>query len=385
MPPKNVKTRKNKVVTPSPTVGPAPKKKVVLGTRTPNVRRPVAARGLTTPGLNFLKVAFAAPDFDTLPIAGVPDTYTGRTLVKTFRSVDTLTLSGKIVDASGNGYMIVPPIPGMTYFYPSNPTSPSSSTVWTGKVFPTYDTVFGSNPDAASTNAASFRIVSNVVELVPTTNALSWTGSIAVYKTNLEWASALTAGTGSGYTVPVISGVEGITGSNSDQFTTPSNMGIFASATSSQPDFDWVPVTDGMRTLPPSLPAGITVPGAYGSFTCDSARALPGMSSLDTIVIAFRGVVAPTNTFMLKRWSVVELQINNQSALYDYSTPSATYDPIAMQMYRDMVRSVPIAVSYYENANFWQRLIDIMRSSAAFVTRNSGTIAGIARGVAALA
>jgi hypothetical protein len=49
------------------------------------------------------------------------------------------------------------------------------------------------------------------------------------------------------------------------------------------------------------------------------------------------------------------------SGLYEYSTMSPGYKPRTIELYKQIVMSLPVAVSSFDNDTFWKRVLDIMR------------------------
>jgi len=339
---------------------------------------------VTKPGVEWLKCAFAAPDFPALTPVGIPDEYTGRTLVKQFRYDSVLP----IVGTAEERYIIVPPVPGCAFFTPDTP--PSATTTWTAQTYSDAEGLFGglgNNDD----DVTSFRYMSQLVELVPTTNAMSWTGSIEVYKVPLRLTayqdSYLVAGNkyfGNQFTV---TGLEAVESNNSDRFSTPSNMGIFANATSDEPDFNFSPITyhggtvpykENGTTLPPTVEYSRNRYGYLDNFKAGTGFGVVGFGKLDTIVIKLSGVTT-ANSFRIKTWSTLEFTVKNNSALYEYSIMSPLHDPYALEAYKAFVRGCPIAVTYYENAKFWdfiRKMATSISGALSFVPGPVGMIAG---------
>lgn len=76
------------------------------------IGRPVpGGRNITTAGFNFLKCAFAPPDFSSTQVTGVPDEFRGMTLLKKHAFTTSLTVA-----PANDYYILLLPVPGVTMF-----------------------------------------------------------------------------------------------------------------------------------------------------------------------------------------------------------------------------------------------------------------------------
>lgn len=354
-----------------------------LSTRTRMYQNAPKPIGLSRAGVDWLKCAFAAPDFPALTPIGIPDEYTGRTLVKQFRYDANLNLTA---DVQGNMYILVPPIPGCAYFTPIDTAAiPGSTTVWRSTDYSDKPSLFGTTSSQASDTVTSFRYMSQLVELVPTTNSMKWDGSIEVYKIPLRLSKSRVGIQSILTDSYVINGLQAVTSTSSDRFSTPSNLGVFASATSDSVNFDFEPTIENYPQMP--LITTVGADGTFGQFACQGggssgggvSASLAGFGNLDTIVIKLSGVTPVTNSFRIKTWATMEFTVNNNSALYEYSIMSPPHDRVAIQAYHDMVRACPIAVTYFENGKFWDFIVRATKTITAglsFVPGGVGMIAG---------
>lgn len=334
--------------------------------------------GVSEPGLDWLRVAFAAPDFDNLNPQGVPDNYTGRTLPKIFRYEKSYTVP------TDDSFLLLAPVPGISHYEfarnfdgpDANTTQiPSAQSIWLSVPYSDTQSLFGSDGRAAADQVTSARFMGNSIELVPTTNAFKWSGSVSAYRVPLKMSTM----SGAQYvnptvgTIPVpnknvIVGGQSIVATANQQYTAPSNMGVFACAFNNQPDNRFTDITENtkvMNTVNPTDPIDPTINGvnplvnygAWGLFEADPTLDLHPFTCMcdhDTIVVRVQG--AKGNTFVLKTWAAVEFQPNASSSLYSFSRMSPRPDPAACAAYRRAVQHAPVAVSYYENANIFTKL-----------------------------
>jgi len=334
---------------------------------------------LTKPGVDWLKAAFAAPDFPILTPSGIPDQYTGRTLVHMDRLVSSITVP------TDDYFIIVPPVPGVSHFVVPGGGIPTDQTQWEAQFYDSFDGLFGTGERTASDTVTAFRYMSQLVELVPTTNNMTWTGSISVFKIPLKCSISNYISLVDLPTAPTldasganqsINGLQAVISKNSDQYTSPSNLGCFTAAHQNNNDFPFTPTFEGYRTVPKRTLASTVPAGCYGLLN-GPGKNIPGFGQLDTVVIRISG--AKDNTFVLKSWASLEYQIQNSSPLYQYTIQSPLYDPAAISAYMAMVRASPNAVSYYENAGFWdfiKRSVRTISGSLAMLPGPYGQIAG---------
>lgn len=265
---------------------------------------------------------------------------------------------------------MVAPAPGFSHAA----FSPNAVPALTVANFTPYDdrnSIFGTDQLAVADNVTSARHIGKLVELVPTTNAFKWTGSIQAYRVPLKLSTtSVNDPTESNWTIPVpaIFGGESILQSGSiDQYTAPSNMGVFMASFNDQPDNRFSPLMENVVQLNATLPKldvssiipNQPAPGTFMRF--NFPLGFTTLTDHDTLVIKISG--AADNTFVLKTWEAVEYTTLATSALYSFSRMSPPKDVAAMRAYREAVHSIPIAVSYYENANFFQRMFSFAKNA----------------------
>lgn len=311
-------------------------------------------KGLSPQGVEFLKCAFAPPDFNVTQVHGVPDAFEGNSLVKKHKLIAPVTLA-----ASVDTYYLLAPVPGIAYFTYSSATPPSSTTSWTGVPYGDHLSLFGTNPTQSCDIVTKFRVVSNHLELVPTTNAMQWTGNIQAWKipvTMIPGNSSIVTGT---YTTAlIVQGLQGAVATNSLQYTAPFNSGVYACAYNSGAKFDFSPILENVNITATVAQA----PGVSGTLAGQSGIALPGFdNNFESVIVKISGVGTNINdTMIIKTWSCVEYQVSPGTSLYEFMTVSPT-DAAAMDLYRKIIRELPVAVSYYDNESFWERVLSIIR------------------------
>lgn len=314
-------------------------------------RRPkrIAGPPMSPAGFAFLKCAFAPPDFANTGVQGIPDSFRGTSLVKKHRFTTTLTTL-----ALNDYYILVLPVPGISMFLGAVATGTPilSSTIFNGVNYPDFTSIFPSF-NAVSQNFTSFRFISNHFELISTTNEFSWTGQITAWKFPLKMI--VRQGGASVSDLWSVDGIESLNAAQGIMYSGKTKDGIYIACYNDDADFDFTTITDGVGAVPAAI-AGDDF-GQLNTTVC-----FPGFDNrFQCAVIKISGA-SGNNTFIMKHWACVEYKVNTNSSLYEYQTLSPCEDEKALKVYRELINSLPIAVPAAENANFWQRVLSIIRT-----------------------
>lgn len=325
---------------------------------------------LTAAGMSFLKCAFAPPDFTSTGVKGVPDDFRGTTLLKKHR------LNGTVNFTSANDtYFLLSPVPGIAYFYCSTTagTLPISTSVWIGVPYSDFTALFTSSFNTTASLVTSFRFISNHIELVSTTNQMNWSGSIQSWKIPIK---AYIMGTSAAANhVYGLSGLEGVTSTNSNRYVGPFNEGFFAGCYNSASTFTFNPIIEGQNNLPDSVVSTIDFGQLQGT------PMIPGLANdFETMVIKVSGVTG-NQSAIIRTWACVEYTANPASSIYEYSSDSPPEDETALKLYREVALSLPIGVPFRMNDTFWQRVLQIMRTITAAGSNLPGPYGMISSGV----
>lgn len=326
---------------------------------------------LSKDGLSFLKCAFAPPDFDNTRVMGVPDNFQGKSLIKRSRNTASITFNSGL-----DYYIILAPIPGCAYALATVPAGNAIAynTIFTMYYYPDSHTLFFPNsgaPGNAADILSKFRFVSNHIEIVPTMNAMNWSGSIQSWKLPLAVEA-----TGSPLTY-CMNGLQSCNGSNCNQYTSSFNMGVYAGAYNVGPDFDFAPILDNTDSVPESTPGSPN--GPWGQFQSGSGVFTGFDNNFESVLVKITGLTS-NQTALIKIWSCVEYQVNTGAILYDYQTLSPRDDK-ALELYRAIVMELPVAVSCFDNDGFWRRVLDIIRSVSRGLSYIPGPYGLAAQGV----
>jgi hypothetical protein len=333
-------------------------------------------------GTNFLKCAFAPPDFNNDPGQGIPDTFEGIVLPRK----DVLTQSINFT-ANSDTYIVIAPTPGVAYWTTNVPVGTSlAGATLTAVPMPGFTTLFGTTSQSRATQVTAFRYASMVAGLYPTSNLMQFAGSINVWKIPLkqELASYFVAVP----TTPVttlaqeawtINGLESLDSVGNDNYSGSFIEGCFSQSVNNEPTFAFNSIMEGLSTVPSSAVSLATV-GQFLTLNATGAGYM-GMGSMDTIVIKVSSPTGAVNAAMLKTWACIEYRVNSSSALYQSAHISPAHDPMALEMYRKIAHEVPVAVACRDNATFWERVKKLLNAGLTGAMSIPGPVGMAATGI----
>jgi hypothetical protein len=346
-------------------------------------------------GVAFLKLATAAPDFESVAFDGIPDNHAGPTI--TVKSYVTSTVTA----AAGNAtYFILTPQGDVAFWKTTVPTG----TDWIngqdldGVLYPKAATIFdalkylgsgqigGSNTEQVSKG----RCVSSAGEMVCLNNAFNQYGSITAWKVPLSTAITADSKTslqGSDNRMNVM----GITGVNqalvgSTAYTAAVRDGVYSTSMNREGMYDFHPVMDEEHVDsvhqaymgPPSVSPGIRA--KFNGPMCIFDN------NFDSIIFRVDVPEGVTDqSFLMKRWCTFEYEPIFNSLLYDTSNMSPPMDPAALALYSEIGRHLPLAVGYRDNPDFWDTVLQIVDVTSSVLSSVPGPVGAIASGVHAVA
>lgn len=312
----------------------------------------IGSSRISQDGMNFLKCAFAPPDFSGERVSGVPDNFSGRSLVKKHKIIKSFTF------LTGNDYYILQmPTPGVSYWMATVPAgSPlNSGTTFSPQYVTDFASVFGSvDGSNAADVVTKFRYVSQCIEIVNTTNEMTWSGSIQAFRMPMTMATTTYQIAGAAAQSYQINGLQGANSQNANAYTAPFKAGFYGVTGNGNGPFNFSDILEGNGSIPR---AGTTPVGAFGIFN----GCVTGFGLMDSMLIKVSGL-SSTNTCILKTWSCVEYQVLPSSALYEYSNFSPREDELALKCYREILNNLPVGVPYFENDGFWERVLKIIKT-----------------------
>lgn len=356
---------------------------------------------VTEDGELFLKCAFASPDFaEQNRFKGIPDSV-GVDIVP-YSTVFTGDLGAAILRGGGTWpttddgtitAIVQLPVPGVAfYFAQSNPTGTFATRTYLRPVFyddfaSMFNAPIGENGQIMGPSDRTFdrfRIACNALELVCTSNSTRWSGSIRCQKLNVTVKSC------NAYDVldvnlddatPLVmtvchEGLQGIASTSTPNFLAPANLGAYMVATSI--DGKTFPVTDVLNY------AADMENGSQNTNFIIKNR-IPGFSSLTTNVMLLEGTNAGNlvTNFSVRTWQSSELipttstgnDTFHSNMLTKVAIPSPELDAMALMIYNDLQKKIPIAVTYAENATFWETVKKIAGTAMTVAS----TVASIAK------
>lgn len=297
--------------------------------------------GVTPAGLAYMKCATSPNDFDTDSFQGIPDTYDGRVVTKRYMSVTSPGVSSATLDT----YIVLLPVPGVAYYYGTRTANTQNAITLTAVQYSDTATLFPANYEGTVVNA--FRHASNVIEVVPTANAMTWNGAIEVWKFNPTGGATNFAASGAAYYA--VTGMEAMD-SIKPTSVLPFNHGCYSVCAPNEPT---VPFTEVMT----STAASRVIAKMTSNPVTFAGDPFLGLSSMEGVIIKFPATLTAVNTALVRTWACVEYQVSSTSILYEYSHLSPAHDPVALALVRRFLRETPSAVPYFENENFWKRFL----------------------------
>lgn len=339
---------------------------------------------ISSQGVDFLKVATAAPDFATTSCNGIPDGTGERTFV--LHSELQVPYS---VKAGSTAVIVIPPAGGIAYYDISFPTVAGQSwpysvggvAILKGTLFPETTQVFpasGTSAPGFNTNQITQgRVMGMSAELVSTNNAFNQFGTILAFKTDITEAS-LPITPAVGLYNRYLAGVLPITSdvASAGSYLAPVKDGAYSvsmSRTAGTMNFPWTKVDDQVNK-------GTTILGIYddpAGVLSDMAFAGPLVfydNSYDTII--FR-ITVPTGVadqgFILKTWRSIEWSPVYNSLLYTIAMQGARRNEPSMKLYGEMARALPTSVPAKQNPDFWNTILDAVSD----VSSVAGLIPGL--------
>jgi hypothetical protein len=340
-----------------------------------NPSRIADTRRLTEHGWAFLRCAFAPPDFTSTRVTGVPDEFRGVTLLKKHRIIQSFTFT-----PGTDYYFVLMPVPGVAFFYTTTTAgSPVLySNVFTGVPYTDSATLFGSG---SLTNGVvnRFRYLSNHIEFINTTNLMSYSGNLSVFKIQPQLTIRPATLATNEFS---ISGLQAIASTNVDQYSGSFKDGAYTACYNMAPQFDFQDIINSQN---PQMPSTVVDPPDFGQLATGLAAFTGLDNNFESVCIKVTGVTGNSESMLIKTWACVEYVPLATSVVYEYCGTSPAVDAYAMKMYREVILSLPIAVPSSENADFWKRVLAIIRTISGAGSALPGPYGAISGGVNAIA
>lgn len=355
---------------------------------------------LSSDGEAFLKCATSSPDFSVDPGKGIPDRYSGRTI-----NIKDCATTAVSFAANRDTYIIVAPVPGVAYFTADVAVGAAAPTSFTAVNFPTYATNFGAvtGPGTAGDNRDvrpslinynKFRYASLAAGLYPTSNMMQYGGSISVWKGDISLAKSAGGAVQTVNVIPPNSVLSDITthhlaGTSSistlvprDNYTESFIKGAYTASYDNSGDFEW---SDFLYDPSYSSMEGTITAGTFSpNMVFNSAGAsslLTGWGNAETIIFKISSASGAVNAANLRVWNCVEMQVNTNSPMYQFSHPSPQHDPVALEVYAKIRNELPVAVPAAHNADYWKRVLQLIHGVIKGASFVPGPVGMIAKGI----
>lgn len=334
-------------------------------------------------GLAFLKCAYASLDFEASQAHGVPDQYQGKSITS-----DNATNIAITPSANADTYIVVLPTPGVAYWTTTvNPSGPLLQTaVWT----PVYDKSFTAaglfglptnqaavppaDPVDRAGSVTKFRYVSNSLEITSTSALNTTSGSITIWKGDVSLSVGVQNTATASTCEYNLNGMDFLTSVPRKHYTGHVKDGAYVLATNNDVDFEWTQILSGVTRIPSIGDSSASNSPTFGAWNGD----IVGFGSMQAICARISATAAVS--VVLDARSCIEYQPNTNSIIDQYCGTSANYDPVALQAYRNIAKSLPIAVPRKDNDGFWDDRVKPALTRFLSIVKTSGEVAGMAAG-----
>lgn len=213
------------------------------------------------------------------------------------------------------------------------------------------------------------------MEIIPLVNAMTWTGSVQVYRGPVELTPF---GISSTAAALAFTGLQSLANSVKPDAVHPFNLGCYCVSRQTQPDYPFHAIT------PATSFNELTMIGySGGTITCSFAGStyMAGLGSMEAIIYKIPSYSATGNLFTLRTWAMTEMQVSSASSLYEYAHISPSHDPAALALVKKAFSEMQLCVPFYENDGLWSKVLSFIKSASAALSFLPGPVGEIATGV----
>jgi len=337
-------------------------------------------------GLAFIKCTYASADFEASQAHGVPDQYQGKSLTS-----DTATNKSITPTAGKDTYLVVLPTPGIAYWTceVDAGSTPVADTVWTpthDKSFNSEKGLFGAPTDQESTPPADpvdrtssvtkYRYIANSLEITSTASLNTTSGSIVLWKGDMAMSLGVQSTAETSKCEYNLNGADFVVSVPRKHYTGAVKDGVYAVAVNNNVDFEWSPILSGITRIPSIGDSPETNSATFGAWRGD----VLGFGSLQALCARISIPTGAVSNLVIDVRSCIEYQPNTNSIIDQYCGTSAGYDPVAMQAYHNIAKSLPIAVPRKDNDGFWDDHVKPALTRFLSFVKMSGEVATVAAG-----
>jgi hypothetical protein len=312
---------------------------------------------------------------------GIPDDFDGPSASYSHRGIFSLPS----YTAGNDVYLMQLPIPGMAFWFAQRAAgSMSGALSFTPFRYDGATTLFPTTYQ--TTNAQKFRYASNVIELVPTVNEMSWGGSIQVWKSKIAMTGEPVLGTASSTVslVPIMTGWNTLAGAE-PSVVFPFKDGVYVPAFNTDNDYEWTVIPEGFTyaSLATNQALAADPLDALVTLNTSGSMLFTGLGSFEATIIKLPAL--PTGqSAVIRCWSCIEYLINPYSILYPFLRNSPQHDVVAMALLKEYRRRIPCGVPFRDNASFWEGFVKWVRGAGRLASFLPGPIGTIGKGVTEL-
>lgn len=343
------------------------------------------SNAISAAGAAYLKCTMAPADFRAggTGFVGIPDEYSGSIVTKEWRYVGALPTYTTGYDV----YIIQLPVPGVAYFWAQRVAgSTTGALAFTPVLYNSANTYFpfATSTTTEDTNVSAFRYASNVIEIIPTVNEMTWAGSIQVWKSDIRLI-----------TEPVSDGAVFATfdylGSMATLAATEPNGvfafrdGVYAPSYNKDTVYDWTPIRCAFAwsELTANQNNAHNVYDNLVSWNNPGSFNFVGIGNFEATIIKLPGLPA-SQTAVIRAWSCQEYQVSPMSNMYDFVHASPPCDFRAMALLKEYIKTIPAGVPWKDNASFWATFLEWVRKGAAVASHLPGPVGAIGGGITTL-
>lgn len=325
-------------------------------------------------------------DFEASQAHGVPDQYQGKSLTS-----DNATNVALTPAAGNDTYIVVLPTPGVAFWSCSVAagTAPSNSTVWVpthDKSFNATTGMFGAPTNQAATPPADpvdrtssvtkFRYIANSLEITSTASLNTTSGSIVLWKGDVALSLGVQNTATASNCEYNLNGADFVVSVPRKHYTGAVKDGVYSLAVNNDVNFEWSSILSGVTRIPSIGDSPSTNSATFGAWNGDFL----GFGSLQALCARISIPAGAVSNLVIDVRSCVEYQPNTNSIVDQYCGTSASHDPVAIQAYHTIAKSLPIAVPRAENDGFWDDRVKPALTKFLSFVKTSGEVASITAG-----
>lgn len=334
-------------------------------------------------GMEFLKCAFAPTDFASTGVLGIPDGSNIKTVcVKHYYSNSVSHISGS------DYYYLLLPIPGYAYFTAtvSAGAGITATTVFTGVTFNEFSNMFGFTSLANANVLSAFRFVSQHIEIIPAVNQMSWSGMIRATKLPIRIMEK-TDGAATANLRLTLVGLNSGDNSSNLGYIGNYNAGLYSGNYRQDFSSSFNDLFEVVTAVPGQVDASQDF-GQLQSPTLSGQTIACGITGFDrdmeSLMVKISGVGPNAESSIFRAWACVEYLPQSGTLLERFSS-FPVRDQLALDLYNDIIRELPVGVTYLDNENFWKRVLDIVKRVSGTLSILPGPYGMLASGVNSVA